>query len=73
MVTSIIAAVVGLAIGLGVGYVLWQNAMKKKTALMIAEAKKEAEQYKKDRGLEAKEKSSTRTPMTRSDVDGPDR
>ena len=56
MVTSIIAAVVGLAIGLGVGYVLWQNAMKKKTALMIAEAKKEAEQYKKDRGLEAKEK-----------------
>ena len=56
MVTSIIAAVVGLAIGLGVGYVLWQNAMKKKTALMIAEAKKEAEQYKKDRALEAKEK-----------------
>ena len=56
MVTTIIAAVVGLAIGLGVGYVLWQNALKKKTALMIAEAKKEAEQIKKDRILEAKEK-----------------
>jgi ribonuclease Y len=56
MVTTIIAAVVGLAIGLGVGYVLWQNALKKKTALMMAEAKKEAEQIKKDRILEAKEK-----------------
>jgi len=56
MVTTIIAAVLGLAIGLGVGYVLWQNALKKKTALMIAEAKKEAEQIKKDRILEAKEK-----------------
>lgn len=56
MVATIIAAVVGLAAGLGIGYVLWQNALKKKSALVIAEAKKEAEQIKKDRILEAKEK-----------------
>ena len=56
MVATIIAAVVGLAAGLGIGFVLWQNALKKKSALVIAEAKKEAEQIKKDRILEAKEK-----------------
>lgn len=56
MVMTIVAAVIGLALGTGVGYALWQSAMKKKGALMIAEAKKEAEQIKKDRILEAKEK-----------------
>ena len=56
MVMTIIAAVVGLVIGLTGGYVLWQNALKKRSALMITEAKKEAEQVKKDRALEAKER-----------------
>ena len=56
MVMTIVAAVIGLVLGTGVGYTLWQSAMKKKGALMIAEAKKEAEQIKKDRILEAKEK-----------------
>ena len=56
MVMTIVAAVIGLALGVGIGYALWQNALKKKGALMIAEAKKEAEQIKKDRILEAKEK-----------------
>ena len=56
MVMTIVAAVIGLVLGTGVGYALWQSAMKKKGALMIAEAKKEAEQIKKDRILEAKEK-----------------
>ena len=56
MTMTIIAAVVGLAVGLGVGYVLWQNALKKKSALVLSEAQKEAEQIKKDRILEAKEK-----------------
>jgi ribonuclease Y len=56
MVMTIIAAVVGLLIGLAGGYVLWQNAMKKRGALMITEAKKAAEQLKKDRALEAKER-----------------
>ncbi len=54
MVMTIVAAVIGLVLGTGVGYALWQSAMKKKGALMIAEAKKEAEQIKKDRILEAK-------------------
>ncbi|MEL0335193.1 MAG: Rnase Y domain-containing protein [Flavobacteriales bacterium] len=56
MTTEIIFAVVGLLVGLGGGFVLWQNAMKKKSALMLSEAAKEAEQIKKDRILEAKEK-----------------
>ncbi len=56
MVMTIVAAVVGLLIGLAGGYVLWQNALKKRGALMITEAKKEAEQLKKDKALEAKEK-----------------
>ena len=56
MVMTIIAAVVGLVIGLTGGYVLWQNALKKRSALMITEAKKKAEQVKKDRALEAKER-----------------
>lgn len=56
MLGTIIAAIVGLLIGLGGGFVLWQNALKKKSALLIAEASKEAEQIKKDRILEAKEK-----------------
>ena len=56
MTTEIIFAVVGLLVGLGGGYVLWQNAMKKKSALMLSEAAKEAEQIKKDRMLKAKEK-----------------
>ena len=56
MVMTIIAAVVGLLIGLAGGYVIWQNAMKKRGALMITEAKKAAEQLKKDRALEAKER-----------------
>lgn len=56
MVMTIVAAVIGLALGVGIGYTLWQSALKKKSALMIAEAKKEAEQIKKDRILEAKEK-----------------
>jgi ribonuclease Y len=56
MVMTIIAAVVGLLIGLAGGYVLWQNALKKRGALMITEAKKAAEQHKKDRALEAKER-----------------
>jgi len=56
MVMTIVAAVIGLVLGTGVGYALWQSAMKKKGDLMIAEAKKEAEQIKKDRILEAKEK-----------------
>ena len=56
MVMTIVAAVIGLVLGTGVGYALWQSAMKKNGALMIAEAKKEAEQIKKDRILEAKEK-----------------
>ena len=47
MTTEIIFAVVGLLVGLGGGYVLWQNAMKKKSALMLSEAAKEAEQIKK--------------------------
>ncbi|MDB2597683.1 ribonuclease Y, partial [Schleiferiaceae bacterium] len=53
---TIVAAVVGLLIGLVGGYVLWQNALKKRSALMITEAKKEAEQIKKDKALEAKER-----------------
>ena len=56
MVMTIVAAVVGLLIGLVGGYVLWQNALKKRSALMITEAKKEAEQIKKDKALEAKER-----------------
>ena len=56
MVMTIVAAVVGLLIGLVGGYALWQNALKKRSALMITEAKKEAEQLKKDKILEAKEK-----------------
>ena len=56
MVIEIVAAVIGLVLGIGLGYVLWQNALKKRGALMIAEAKKEAEQIKKDRILKAKEK-----------------
>ena len=53
MVMTIVAAVVGLLIGLVGGYVLWQNALKERSALMITEAKKEAEQIKKDKALEA--------------------
>lgn len=56
MVMTIITAVVGLLIGLAGGYILWQNALKKRGALMITEAKKAAEQHKKDRALEAKER-----------------
>ena len=56
MVELIVAAVIGLVLGIGLGYALLQNALKKKGALMIAEAKKEAEQIKKDRILKAKEK-----------------
>ena len=56
MVMTIVAAAVGLALGIGVGYT-WQSALKKKGALMITEAKKEADQIKKDRILEAKENS----------------
>ena len=56
MVIEIVAAVIGLVLGIGLGYALWQNALKKRGALMVAEAKKEAEQIKKDRILKAKEK-----------------
>jgi len=56
MSTEIIFAVVGLLVGLVGGYILWENAMKKKSALMLSEAAKEAEQIKKDRILKAKEK-----------------
>lgn len=56
MVMTIIAAVVGFSIGLAGGYVLWKNTLKKRGALMITEAKKAAEQLKKDRALEAKER-----------------
>ncbi|MEY2963028.1 MAG: ribonuclease [Bacteroidota bacterium] len=56
MTMIIIAAIVGLAVGLGGGFVLWQNALKKRSALILSEATKEAEQIKKDRILEAKEK-----------------
>jgi len=53
MVELIVAAVIGLVLGIGLGYALWKNALKKKGALMIAEAKKEAEQIKKKRSMSA--------------------
>tara|TARA_B110000503_G_scaffold10561_1_gene14337 strand:- start:101 stop:1636 length:1536 start_codon:yes stop_codon:yes gene_type:complete len=56
MVTTIIAAIISLVAGLGGGFVLWQNTLKKKGVLLLAESKKEAEQIKKDRILEAKER-----------------
>lgn len=56
MVTTIIAAIISLVAGLGGGFVLWQNTLKKKGVLLMAESKKEAEQIKKDRILEAKER-----------------
>lgn len=56
MVITIIAAIISLVAGLGGGFVLWQNTLKKKGVLLMAESKKEAEQIKKDRILEAKER-----------------
>jgi len=56
MVVTIIAAIISLVAGLGGGFVLWQNTLKKKGVLLMAESKKEAEQIKKDRILEAKER-----------------
>jgi ribonucrease Y len=56
MVTTIITAIISLVAGLGGGFVLWQNTLKKKGVLLLAESKKEAEQIKKDRILEAKER-----------------
>ncbi|MEJ6759008.1 MAG: ribonuclease Y, partial [Flavobacteriales bacterium] len=56
MVTTIIAAIISLVAGLGGGFVLWQNTLKKRGVLLMAESKKEAEQIKKDRILEAKER-----------------
>ncbi|HAK70730.1 MAG TPA: ribonuclease Y, partial [Cryomorphaceae bacterium] len=53
---TIIAAIISLVAGLGGGFVLWQNTLKKKGVLLMAESKKEAEQIKKDRILEAKER-----------------
>ena len=56
MTMTIIAAVAGVALGTGLGYALWNSALKRKVSLTLAEAKKEAEQLKKDRILKAKEK-----------------
>ena len=56
MVITIITAIISLVAGLGGGFVLWQNTLKKKGVLLMAESKKEAEQIKKDRILEAKER-----------------
>lgn len=56
MVTTIIAAIISLVAGLGGGFILWQNTLKKRGVLLMAESKKEAEQIKKDRILEAKER-----------------
>ena len=56
MVITIIAAIISLVAGLVGGFVLWQNTLKKKGVLLMAESKKEAEQIKKDRILEAKER-----------------
>ncbi len=56
MVTTIITAIISLVAGLGGGFVLSQNTLKKKGVLLLAESKKEAEQIKKDRILEAKER-----------------
>lgn len=55
MVMTLVAAVAALLVGLGGGYALFQKALKKQSALMLAEAAKEAEQIKKDKILEAKE------------------
>lgn len=54
--TTIIIAVAAFVIGGGVGFLIIQSIQKKKASSIIAEAEKEAENIKKDKILQAKEK-----------------
>lgn len=58
--TEVILGIIGLALGLGVGYFLFNVSNKKKTEeeakRLIADAKKEAESIKKEKEYQAKEK-----------------
>ncbi|KAB2814156.1 ribonuclease Y [Phaeocystidibacter luteus] len=55
-ITVIIAAIAGLAVGVGIGTVIFKAGLKKKGSAIITEAEKEAESIKKDKILQAKEK-----------------
>lgn len=56
MITTIITAVVALALGFGLSYAYYQSRQRKQATGIIEEAKKEAEAIKKDKILQAKEK-----------------
>ncbi len=55
-ITSIVVAVAALFIGAGISFTLLQSLQRKKASSVIAEAEKEAENIKKDKILQAKEK-----------------
>lgn len=56
MITTIITAIVALAVGFGLSYAYYQSRQRKQATGIIEEAKKEAEAIKKDKILQAKEK-----------------
>ena len=53
---EIIIAIVALIIGAGVSYFVFNNLAQTKASVIINEAKKESEQIKKEKLLQAKEK-----------------
>lgn len=55
-ITTIIVAVAAFFIGGGASFIIAQGMQKKKASGIVAEAKKEAENIKKDKMLQAKEK-----------------
>ena len=53
---EMIIAIVALLVGSGISYFTFNNLAKTKGSIIINEAKKEAEQIKKEKLLQAKEK-----------------
>ncbi|MDX5324767.1 MAG: ribonuclease Y [Bacteroidota bacterium] len=54
--TTLIVGVIGLAVGTGLGIVVFKYGLKKRAEMIIEEATKEGESIKKDKILQAKEK-----------------
>ena len=53
---TVIALIAGLLGGFGGAYIVLKNSTKKETEKLVSDAEKEAEQIKKDKILQAKEK-----------------